>query len=449
MEGRLDSVERQLYSVGERLYSLETGQVKVVLVAAVAILFAFGFVPVVAHEVPEHVVISEVCVRGAGGAFDEFVELYNPTDSEIHLGGWKLQYKSATGTEWRSKVGEGLPADEKIGAHKFFLLAGKLYTGDTIPDYRHYANWSLSDSAGHVRIIDAEGNEIDRVGYGKDADTPEGSPAPEPPEGKSIERKHLVYGYAPCKDTNNNSEDFEIKTPTPKNSSFAMDPLPPPPGHVVISEIYVNAIDEYDSEWVELYNPTGVSVDISGWTINSSSTATYANATIPSGKSIKAHGFYLIADGGFSTGKDNPSWPDADYEETITLTNTNGWIRLIDSSGNIVDLIGWGSAPVNETLSFQKNPAERKSIERKSLYDGYAPCQDTNNNSEDLFERDMPTPENSSRSMNPVPSSVPVNPMPPPLSVPEFSLTGLLALIGITSIVLAIAIWGRNTDYTD
>lgn len=81
-----------------------------------------------------------------------------------------------------------------------------------------------------MRIIDAEGNEIDRVGYGKDADTPEGSPAPEPPEGKSIERKHLVYGYAPCKDTNNNSEDFEIKdTPTPKNSSFAMDPLPPPP----------------------------------------------------------------------------------------------------------------------------------------------------------------------------------------------------------------------------
>jgi len=249
-----------------------------------------------------------------------------------------------------------------------------------------------------VRIIDAEGNEIDRVGYGKDADTPEGSPAPEPPEGKSIERKHLVYGYAPCKDTNNNSEDFEIKdTPTPKNSSFAMDPLPPP------------------------------------------------DAKIPIGATIPSYGFYLIADEGFATRKDNPSWPDADYEETITLTNTNGWIRLIDSSGNIVDLIGWGSAPVNETLSFQKNPAERKSIERKSLYDGYALCEDTNNNSEDLFVRDMPTPENSSFSMNPVPSSVPVNPMPP-LSVPEFSLTGLLALIGITSIVFAVTVLASGRE---
>ena len=236
------------------------------------------------------------------------------------------------------------------------------------------------------------------------------------------------------------SEDFEIKTPTPKNSSFATDPLPPPPGHVVISEVYVNAIDEYDSEWVELYNPTGGSVDIGGWTINSSSTATYANATIPSGKSIKAHGFYLIADGGFSTGKDNPSWPDADLEDEIALINNNGWVQLKNSDGETIDTVGWGSAPVNETLSFQKNPAEGKSMERKSLYDGYAPCQDTNNNSEDLFVRDMPTPENSSRSMNPVPSSVPVNPMPPPLSVPEFSLTGLLALIGITSIVLAVTV---------
>lgn len=126
MEGRLDSVERRLYSVGERLYSLETGQVKVVLVAAVAILFVFAIIPVMAHVVPGHVVISEVCVRGAGGAFDEFVELYNPTDSEIHLSGWKLQYKSATGTEWRNKAGEGLPADEKIGAHKFFLLFRRL-----------------------------------------------------------------------------------------------------------------------------------------------------------------------------------------------------------------------------------------------------------------------------------------------------------------------------------
>jgi hypothetical protein len=77
--------------------------------------------------------------------------------------------------------GRGLHAGEKIGSHKFLLLAGNSYAGDTIPDYRHYADWGLSDIAGHVRIIDAEGKEMDRVGYGKRADSPEGSPAATPP----------------------------------------------------------------------------------------------------------------------------------------------------------------------------------------------------------------------------------------------------------------------------
>jgi len=89
---------------------------------------------------------------------------------------------------------------------------------------------------------------------------------------------------------------------------------------------------------------------------------------------------------------------------------------------------GGGVEHVNETQSAAV-PAENESIERKSLYKGYAPCQDTNNNSEDFFVQDTPTPKNSSRSMNPLPPSVPDNPMPPPLSVPEFSLFGLICLI--------------------
>ena len=40
------------------------------------------------------------------------------------------------------------------------------------------------------------------------------------------------------------------------------------PHHVVISEVYVNAIDEYNSEWIELYNPTDQEINISRWKIN-------------------------------------------------------------------------------------------------------------------------------------------------------------------------------------
>ena len=199
------------------------------LVAALAGIGLLGTAGVVlANPVPDHVVISEVCVRGPGGGYDEFVELYNPTDLELNLEGWKLQSKSATGTRWYSKVGDGLPAGSRIEPHGFFLLAGKSYVGSVEPDFRHAANWSLNNGAGHVRLINAAGTEIDRVGYGETADSPEGNPAPRPPSGGSIERRPPCSGCAPCQDTDNNQADFQPRdVPSPMNS-FARPAGPAP-----------------------------------------------------------------------------------------------------------------------------------------------------------------------------------------------------------------------------
>ena len=46
-------------------------------------------------------VINEAYLSGgsAGAAYqNKFIELYNPTDAEVSLDGWSLQYRSATGT---------------------------------------------------------------------------------------------------------------------------------------------------------------------------------------------------------------------------------------------------------------------------------------------------------------------------------------------------------------
>ncbi len=175
------------------------------------------------------------------------------------------------------------------------------------------------------------------------------------------------------------------------------------PAHVVISEVYPDADDEYNSEWIELYNPTAKNVNIGGWTID---TATkLSEATILAGAQIQAHGFYLIADKGFSTGKDDPSWPDADLEDEITLRNDDGWCRL-NNSGSFVDTVGWGTATTNETKNADK-PAQGESIERKPLKDGYAPCQDTDDNSVDFDKPGTPTPKNSSSpEMDPAPVEI-------------------------------------------
>ncbi|MBI2005239.1 MAG: lamin tail domain-containing protein, partial [Candidatus Aenigmarchaeota archaeon] len=157
----------------------------------------------------DHIIINEFTTRGPNGSYDEFTELYNPTNNDINITGWKLQYKSALGDTWQSKVGSGITGI--IKSRSFFLLASKSYSLSTTPDYLHTANWGLADTGGHLRIIDLNSTVIDKVGWG-DANEPEGFAAPSLEEGKSLERKSLTT------DTNNNSNDFILIAPTPRNS---------------------------------------------------------------------------------------------------------------------------------------------------------------------------------------------------------------------------------------
>jgi len=95
--------------------------------SALALLAVLGLITVAvpqARAVATHVVISEVSTRWSN-AYDEFVELYNPTSSAISLSGWKMQYSSAaSGSTWQDYV--TLSAGATIPAHGFFLLAGPL-----------------------------------------------------------------------------------------------------------------------------------------------------------------------------------------------------------------------------------------------------------------------------------------------------------------------------------
>ncbi|MCX7958517.1 MAG: MopE-related protein, partial [Deltaproteobacteria bacterium] len=186
-------------------------------------------------NIVKHIVISEVATRGQT-AYDEFVELYNPLNGDVDLSGWKLQYKSSTGTTWGDRLvfGNGTV----IKAHGYLLLAADTadYSGPT-PDLKFSAT-GMADNA-HIRIIDKNGAEVDKIGFS--STDPEGSPATIPctssPCTKSVERKARATstpqtmsaggvdelagnGY----DTNNNANDFIVRqTRNPQNSQSAKE----------------------------------------------------------------------------------------------------------------------------------------------------------------------------------------------------------------------------------
>jgi hypothetical protein len=181
-----------------------------------------------------HVVISQAASRGPYGGNDEFVELYNPTDSDVDISGWKLETGSLVVTDggtptatWYSRttvVADGGPV--VVGARGYFLFANKSaqygYPGDDY-DWKYMTGFTES---GGVRVRDQAGEVVDAVGFS--AGLSEGAPVANPckPAGSctgSVVRKAysistsatLVAGGADERsgngvDTGDNSADFVV-----------------------------------------------------------------------------------------------------------------------------------------------------------------------------------------------------------------------------------------------
>ena len=113
--------------------------------------------------------ISEFSTRGSGGAYDEFVELYNPSNRSVSLLDWKLMSRSAaTSSQWVSRSGSGLP-DIIIAPLSYLLLSAADYSGPVEADYRHDSHWGLADNGGALMLVDQEGLMVDMVAYGSNS----------------------------------------------------------------------------------------------------------------------------------------------------------------------------------------------------------------------------------------------------------------------------------------
>jgi hypothetical protein len=130
-------------------------------------------------------------------------------------------------------------------------------------------------------------------------------------------------------------------TPGAANSFSIADP-----GDVVINEIMKNPDAAYDSsgEWIELYNPTGKDIDITGWTIADNDTDSHAIAPyVEPGET--GDGSLIIPKKGYLVlGRNentlyNGNVP-VDYEYWgINLGNVGDEVILLDSCSNVIDIV--------------------------------------------------------------------------------------------------------------
>lgn len=173
--------------------------------------------------------------------------------------------------------------------------------------------------------------------------------------------------------------------------------------YVVISEIYGgggNSGSTYKNDFIELYNPTNVDIDLTGWKIQYAAKAgnfSEQNNTELSG-TIKANGYYLIQEAKGSGG--TIDLPTPDVIGNVAMSGSDCKVRLIDEKSNVIDLVGIGTANEAEGDKTAKGMSNSKSIQRKDndgSENGVTNGWDTNNNEDDFYSKE-PIPRNSQYS---------------------------------------------------
>src|SRR4029079_7625648 len=166
-------------------------------------------------------VVSEVQTGGAS-ASDEFAELYNGGPLAAELMGLELVYATSTGSTGTRKATWTTSTILEPGRHLLIANAAGVYAAQADATY----SGGFAATGGAVVLRAVGGNPTDAVAWGDATNAfVEGTPAPAPAAGSSIER--LPGGsLGNGTDTNANQADFIVAVPSPQN--LATGPVPAP-----------------------------------------------------------------------------------------------------------------------------------------------------------------------------------------------------------------------------
>jgi len=107
--------------------------------------------------------------------------------------------------------------------------------------------------------------------------------------------------------------------------------------------------DGINDEFVELVNTSGAPIDISGWTLQDSSSVVH---TFPNPTVLPTGGAVVVFGGGTPTGAFGGAIVQVSSTLTLSLNNAGDSISLVDSSQNLIDTVVFSSeAAINQSRS--------------------------------------------------------------------------------------------------
>jgi uncharacterized protein (TIGR03437 family) len=183
--------------------------------------------PTPTPESSPNIVISQVFGGGGNAAApfrNDFIEIFNRGNASVNLTGWSVQYASATASTW-----------SVTPLTSVTLLPGQYYLiqessggsiGAVLPAPDATGTIAMAAGSGKVALVKSatalsgtcpnDQNLVDLAGYGSTANCFRGS-APAPAASNT---NAIIRAANGCTDTRNNTADFALGTPNPRNISF-------------------------------------------------------------------------------------------------------------------------------------------------------------------------------------------------------------------------------------
>ncbi len=343
-------------------------------------IFCALILPSTIHASSTGPVIYQVQVGATGITNKEFISVYNNSNFPVNVTNWCLKYGLNTDT---ASLGCLNPPDINtklwLPSHSYLISASTAFRADfptsTIFDL-NFSSGTIAAKDRYVRLIDASGTEIDRVGWGIGG--AETTPASNPISPNMLQR--LNIDTITLKDTDNNFSDFTqllvttvpvsgvyeeiilvdtcsnidgLQTELPAGylqdeagncqldvcsnidglqivipSSYeSIDGLtctliPPPPPEdatLLITELLPNAAsNDTGNEFIEVFNPNNQSVNLKDYKLELG--PSFSKSYIFSEQTIEPRNYLIFSD--TLTG--------------IVLPNTTAFLRLTAPAGNVV-----------------------------------------------------------------------------------------------------------------
>jgi hypothetical protein len=265
-------------------------------------------------------VINEVGYQFAGDDEDlEFIELYNPTDDAYDIAGCILADDAGPA----DADAFTLPAGSIVASGGYFVIAGSAseITGDAVlPTDLGFGG---SDAVSLTCTGDVQ---IDIVDWST---------------GTFPAMEDVSTQLTPGANADDN-DDFGLWCLTPAGNTYGtMDRVGTPGAENLAcscpaaSGVIINEVDYQDDstdnrEFVELHNPSGAAIDVSGWVIalvNGSGSTVYSEVTLTG--SIPAGGYLVVIGSGSTV---TPTVTDGSYEFGSNIQNGPDGVALFDGA---------------------------------------------------------------------------------------------------------------------